>query len=1100
MNAFYKDYFQNRKLSKKPKLDLLLKGSIFLLLLIISVGLTGQIMVNGKVTGAGDGLELIGVNIVLKGTSQGAITDASGNYEISVPSAESILIFSYLGYLDQEVTVGNRTVIDVVMAADVAQLDEVVVTGYGVQKKANLSGAVDNISVEQFASRPISNLSQGLQGASPNLNIDFNSGSPGQAPKINIRGLTSINGGEPLVLIDGVPSDASELNRIAPEDVASISVLKDASSAAIYGARAAFGVILITTKTGTGDGINVSYNNNFSFGKPTVLPEKITDPYIFLRVSDIATNNTPWDYNNYNDERYLWAKQRSDNPGSTPGVRESTTSPGSWEYMGNRDWTLYFLNDYTNSHNHNLSISGKSEKTQYYLSGSFNRHNGALSLADDYFDRSGFRGKVNFQISENLSIGNNTYLTTTNRLVPNAFDIRTLYNFWPTEFDKNPDGSWANTGVGREAAQLTDGGTWDNKYNSFQTTFTGELQVIKDLLRVNADFTTRRGTGNLNSFNTKYQIGYGPNDIREEGSNSARRNSSASKYDIFNVYGTLFKNFGGIHEFTAIAGYNQEYFKTENINIFRDGVISSSLPTIALATGDPQVSESIADWAVRGAFYRLNYTLKGKYIFELNGRYDGSSRFPKDKRFGFFPSASVAWNLGREDFVESMGLFSLLKLRASYGSLGNQSVSNYGYIPSISASTGNYIFGDKLGQRVIPPSLVSANYTWEDVTSYNFGLDVGFFDNRLIANFDVYTRDTKGMLTQGKDLPDVLGASEPAENAADLRTKGWELSLEYRNSVEVFGKPMFLNTRLVLSDSRSNITKFDNPNNNLTQFYVGQELGEIWGLTSDGLFQSENEIAALDETSLIPWGALSIVPGWPKFRDLDGNGAIEKGLTTDDPKDLSVIGNFTPRYRFGVNLGVDYGAFDLNVFVQGVGKRDYYPQDYLYWGFYQQPYAGGYEHILDFYRASDDSGGLSQHSQSYIDAGLANANTDSYYPILQAWLADRNLGERVDQSKGLAIPQTRYLLNASYLRLKNITLGYTLPTDLTRKVKISSVRIFISGENIGEFSGVNDFFDPEAISDTDNLYDPGYSPGRGEAKGYAYPFQRRYSFGLSVNF
>jgi hypothetical protein len=357
------------------------------------------------------------------------------------------------------------------------------------------------------------------------------------------------------------------------------------------------------------------------------------------------------------------------------------------------------------------------------------------------------------------------------------------------------------------------------------------------------------------------------------------------------------------------------------------------------------------------------------------------------------------------------------------------------------------------------------------------------------------------MLTQGRDLPDVLGAAEPAENAADLKTEGWELAVNYRNNYKLAGKSLRFDARFVISDSRSFITKFDNPNGNLNQYYEGMELGEIWGLTSDGLFESDEEIANLDQANLIPWGALSIVPGWPKFIDQDGNGMIEKGLTTADPRDLSVIGNISSRYRLGLNLGVDWNGFDLNVFFQGVGKRDYYPQDYLYWGFYQQPYAGGYSHLTDFYRPNDDSDvRRAIHSQSYIDAGLADANTDARFPILQAWLADRNLGERVDQSKGLAIPQTGYLLNGAYVRLKNVTLGYSLPQALTQKVRIHRLRIFASGENITEWSGVRNFYDPEAITSIDDKLDPTSSTSRGTGSGYSYPFQRRYSVGINVDF
>lgn len=1056
-----------------------------------------NITIKGKVTEADGETPMIGVSVIIKGTSTGTVTDVEGLYTVDAPT-DGTLVFSYVGMETQEIAIEGRTVIDLNLSGDAIGLSEVIVTGFGSQKRVNLSGAVDNVTTEQLESRPISNLAQGLQGVSPNLNIDFNSGEPGQAAKLNIRGFTSVNGGSPLILIDGVPSDAIELNRIAPNDVASISVLKDASSAAIYGARAAFGVIIITTKTGTSEGVNVSYSNFVSSGTPTVIGDKITDPYIYLRLKETSTDNTPWDNFNFSDERYLWAKQRSEGT-SSEQVRIDPNDPTRWEYMGNQDWTEHFLTS-TISQEHNLSINGKSNSTQYFLSGSYNNTNGALKIADDFYDRYTFRGKVNFDISDRLSIGNNTYITSTERTNPSYFNIQTLFNFEPTDFNKNPDGSWANTPVGEESAQLSDGGVNNERYNSYQTTFTGELKLVKDIFRVNADFTARRGSTNFSQDFRKYLIGFGPENILEQGTNEAYRSSTNETYNVFNVYGTYSQQFGTNHQVTAIAGFNQEYFRTEWFSAYRSGIISSSLPTIALATGDPNVNEYIADWAVRGAFYRLNYVFADKYIVELNGRYDGSSKFPKNNRFGFFPSASVAWRVDREAFFNSKWI-NQFKIRASYGSLGNQSVGEYGYIPSLVAATGNYIIDGKLPQRIIAPPLVSANYGWEDVSTLNFGIDFGLFDDRLSFNFDLYRRDTKGMLTQGRDLPDVLGAAEPAENAADLKTEGWELAINYRNNYRLAGKALRFDTRFVISDSRSYITRFDNPNGNLNQYYEGMELGEIWGLTSDGLFESDEEISNLDQTNLIPWGALSIVPGWPKFIDQDGNGMIEKGLTTADPRDLSVIGNLSSRYRLGLNFGLDWNGFDLNVFFQGVGKRDYYPQDYLYWGFYQQPYAGGYSHLTDFYRPNDDSDvRRAIHSQAYIDAGLADANTDAKYPILQAWLADRNLGERVDQSRGLAIPQTGYLLNGAYVRLKNVTVGYSLPQALTQKIRIHRLRFFASGENITEWSGVKNFYDPEAITSIDAKLDPTLSASRGTGSGYSYPFQRRYSVGINVDF
>ncbi|RVU00684.1 TonB-dependent receptor [Mucilaginibacter limnophilus] len=1072
--------------------------SLLSCLLLYSTSLFAQTQ---KITGTVKddlGETLIGVSVQEQGKTNGTQTDVDGHYSLTVSGPGAVLVFTYVGYIKQEVTAGNRQAVDVILKSDAAQLNEVVVVGYGTQKKVNLSGAVDQVNAKTLASRPISNVAQGLQGLIPNLNIDFGSGAPGAAASVNIRGITSINGGDPLILIDAVPSDMVELNRLAPQDIETISVIKDASAAAIYGARAAFGVILIKTKTGSKEGVSVNYTYNASLNKPTVLPDKITDPYIYSRLLELSTDNTPWDNVNYSDQYYQYAKERSDNP-SIPGVRVNPTDNKLWEYMGNQDWTRYFLSDQTYSQDHALSVSGNSGKTQYYLSGNYNRQNGILKIADDYFDRYSFRSKVNYQIAPWLSLGNNTYLTQTKRENPSQYSIAGIYNLFPTDFDKNPDGTWANTEVGRTGARLTTGGDASDKYFSLQTQFNAEASLIKNVLRVNADFTYRKGAENYDEYGLPIKIGFGPNDVRTEGSSYVRKYTGFTDYTVLNLYATYNQKWGK-HDFTAIGGFNQEYSKTEINDLVVNDLISASYPTPELATGLATPHQSISDWALQGLFYRLNYIYDDRYILELDGRYDGTSRFPKEKRFGFFPSASAAWRVDQESFMENLrSTLSNFKLRASYGALGNQLVSDYGYIASLPRGNSQYLIGGQLPVVISPPSLVSPNYTWEKVTTLNFGTDIGLFNNKLNFTFDVYQRNTKGMLVPGKEMPAVLGADEPVENAADLRTRGWELSAAYQTSFRTNTDPISFSARFVLSDSRSFITRFDNPSESLTNYRKDMELGEIWGLQSNGLFQSQAEIDALDESSIIPWDALSIVNGWPKYVDLDGNHKIETGLTANDPKDLSVIGNSSPRFRFGLDLNASWKGFDVRAFFQGVAKRDYYPIDYLYWGFYQQPYAGGYAHLLDFYRPNNDSDvDMGKHSQAYINAGLANQNLDAKYPILQAWLADKNLGTTTGNAKGLAIPQTGYMLNAAYLRFKNLTIGYTLPATLTKKWHIASVRVYASGENIYEWSALKKYYDPESIN-----VNTGINPAADtntSGNGYAYPWQRRYSLGLNVNF
>ncbi|GGF40187.1 SusC/RagA family TonB-linked outer membrane protein [Echinicola rosea] len=1042
-----------------------------------------QVNVKGTVTDAGNGMTVPGISVLVKGTQIGTVTDIEGKYSLSAPESGT-LVFSFIGYAKAEVPVDGRTVIDVVMEEEETLLDQVVVVGYGTQKKINVTGAVDQISGEDIVNRPVANVMQGLQGASPGLNITYRGGKPGTVPDINIRGFTSINGGGPLIVIDGVAGTYDDLLRLNPSDIESYSVLRDAASAAIYGARAAFGVVLVTTKTGKEGKQRITYNNYFSWGKPTVLPDPITDPYIYSRVLETSTNNTPWDYVNYSDEHYQWAKERSENP-SVEDVRLDPNDPTRWAYMGSNDWYGYFFNSASFSTNHSLSISGSSggEKAiGYYLSADYNKENGMNKLAPDYWDRYSIRARITVNPLKWLKIDNNLNVYQTKQAEPTS-SITDIYYLQPTQVAVNPDGSWANTDAGRLAAELTDGGRNQDDRIGFQDILSATGSFLDGDLTVTGRGSFKREQWKYHYDTRKFDIGYGPDDIRTEGGDGSvvERNGTLINtiFDLFGNYSTSF----GDHDFGILLGYNQENYEYSSVESEKRVLISSSLPYIGLTSGDAFITPSYSTYATRSAFGRINYTFKDRYILEMNGRYDGSSRFPVNDRWGFFPSISGAWVMSEERFFGGLqNTIPTFKLRASYGSLGNQDVANFGYIQSLPTDLSSYLI-DGNRQTVITSSPALAvdpnNYTWERIVTKNIGADIGMFNDKLTAAFDYFVRDTKGMLTDPVELPGVLGTSPPQQNAADLRTKGYELSLSYRTSFGDMSNPVTFDVKGMLSDSRSHIIKFENENGLLSTYREGQELGEIWGLTNDGFFQSEDEIAALDQTAIIPWGALDIVPGWPKYIDQNEDGKIEQGLTTGDPKDLSIIGNTTARYRYGLNMNLAWNGFDFSMFLQGVGKKDYYPRHYLYWGPYQQPYANIYPWNLDFYRATaDDEALMAQHSQSYIDAGLAEANLDSEFPVLQSWMADNNYGG------GLDISQTKYLQNAAYLRVKNITIGYSLPRSITDKIKVSRLRVFVTGENLYEFSSIKKFVDPEAVND-------GY--------GWAYPFQRKLAFGVNID-
>ncbi|WP_316817752.1 TonB-dependent receptor [Pedobacter nyackensis] len=1065
-------------------------------MLFVAKGFAQNITVKGEVLDAETKGPIPSVSITVKGTKHGTSTNSNGIYTLTNVNAKATLVFSYLGYKPQEIKLEGKTQLNVTLSPDLGDLQEVVVVGFGTAKKINIAGAIDQISGKQLESRPVANVMQGLQGLSPGLNITYGGGAPGTVPVINIRGFTSINGGSPLIVIDGIPAASNDdMLRLTPSDISSFTVLRDAASAAIYGARAAFGVILITTKKGAEGRTVVSYNALTTWGKPTVLPEPVTDPYIFSRVLETSTNNTPWDYVNFSDEYYKWAKERSDDP-SLPDTRIDPTDPNKnrWQYMGNNDWYDFFFNKASLSQSHTLTFSGGAQVNKapltYYLSADYTKENGLNKLAPDFWNRYGLRSRVGFSPLSWLKIDNNLNIYQTKKALPNA-SITDLYYLQPTDVAKNPDGTWANTATGRLAARLVDGGDNLQSMFGFHNITGATASFLNGDLQVNGDASFKRELWKSNSNSKKYKIGFGPTDIREEGGNGFAREDNGYLFNnAFNLY-TTYKKTIGDHFLSAMVGYNSEDYSYSNVNVRRDNLISSSLPYLSLTTGEIALSPDYTAYASTSVFSRLNYIYKNRYILEATGRYDGSSRFPITHRWGFFPSASVAWVASGEEFFKPLApVVSTFKLRTSYGDLGNQAADSrafyrdYGYIQTMPTGTSPYLIGGERKQIIqsAPPLYVDPRtYTWERVSTLNVGTDIGLFSDKLSFTFDYFIRNTTGMLVGGQELPGVLGTAVPKQNAADLRAKGWELSVTYRDRFDLGSKPFNFDTKFFISDSRAEITKFKNDQNLLSTYRVGQTIGEIWGLQNDGLFQSQAEIDALDESSIIPWGALDIIQGWPKYKDLDGNKKIEKGLSSDDPKDLKVIGNTTDRYSVGVNMNMDWNGFDLSVFLQGVLKRDFYPRHYLFWGPYQQPYANVYPWNLDFYRgAADSPEQRAKHSASYIAAGLADANTDSYFPVLQSWLADANYGS------GLDIPQTKYLLNGAYLRIKNVSLGYTLPAKLTNRFKVNRLRVFVTGENLYEFSSIKKYIDPEAVNQ-------GYSA-------WAYPYQRRYAVGLNLDF
>lgn len=1028
-----------------------------------------QEIVRGNVTDE-EGNPLPGVNVLVKGTSQGTVTDIDGNFSIDEQNEQNVLVFSFVGYVSKEIQIGQQNTINVQLATDAKSLNEVVVVGYGTQKKVNLTGSVEHVSSEVIEERPITNLAQGLQGVVPNLNITFPSGQPGQGAQYNIRGITSINGGEPLILIDGIPGDPNLIN---PKDIASVSVLKDAASAAIYGARAAYGVILITTKSPEKGKIQVQYSANFATKTPTVLPQAVTDTYTSMSLYNDA-------YRGYSGQDVLtaeeleYAKQRSENPSLPAVVVEENSSGKEYKYFGNTDWFDEMYQNNSSQMQHNVAISGGDEKLSYYLSGSYFNQQGSFKYNPDVYKRYNFRAKLNAQLNDWLSIYDNVMYNRAN------YDFPT---FWGNSVDiwryvvilgsaqgvpQNPDGSW--TFEGFPIGFLRDGGRGFQKDNLLQNTLGFNMSFLDDHWRINGNYTYQNDGYNQNEHYKPIEYSSTPDVISERGISRVVETNTDNYYHVFNVF-TEYENQLNNHYYKGMIGFNQE-LRTFSRSIASRNNLISDLSSLNLATGDRDVAGSASEWALRGIFYRINYSFDDRYLLEFNGRYDGTSRFPQADRFGFFPSVSAGWRISEEEFFAGISpKIQNFKLRASYGVLGNQQIQSnnaggdfYPYVPRMNTFSPSVIVNGERLFAIGAPGLVSSKLTWEKATTLDFGLDLTLW-NQLEFTYDWYQRKTTDMLTQSKALPAVLGTQEPQENAADLRTRGWEVSLKWNNATDLLGKDFSYNLGLVLSDYRAEITRFDNPNNYLGDYYEGQRFGEIWGYQTEGFFQSEEEIKNhADQTEVFRFPN-NIAVGDLKFADRNGDGKISMGDNTlENPGDRYVIGNTTPRFSYGLNGGFNWNNLTFSFFFQGIGQRDYYPggEEAYFWSVYNRYYNTALEHLVGNYWTPE--------------------NQDAYFPRLKAYIA-------LVDGKELSAPQTRYLQDASYLRLKNITLGYTLPVSFTSRFGIDRFRVYFSGENLWEHTNLIMPVDPESILTNHSWGD-----------GQTYPFQRTYSLGLDITF
>jgi TonB-linked SusC/RagA family outer membrane protein len=993
----------------------------------------------------------------------------------------------------------------VVLSEDSEILDEVVVVGYGTQKRVNLTGAVSTVDVGKTVNgRPVADIGRALQGAVPGLTVSTKSGEIGSAPTIKIRGgMGSPNGdAKPLILVDNV--EVEDISFINPDDIESISVLKDAASASIYGARGAFGVLLITTKAKQKhETVTVKYSNNFAWRTPTQKPEQLPG-WQQAEINLAGMKNAPAPASSYNmvaniivdDKTMAGLKDFYEKYGDGKSLGLEMVEGRDYEYDASglhiyRTWDWYdmYIKDWMPQQNHNFSVTGGNGKTNYGITLGYLTQEGLTKDNPDTYDRYNANLTLNTEVNKYISLRANTMYTRTDISKPFMYNSD-LYNHMYYLYRWQP---------------IYPYGTIDGK--PFRSALT-ELQQApmtsrkRDYVRLGGGITLKPIEGltiDADMIYTAIEARYHAHGDKVYAydiftaftSSNALKNSYknyiSSSYDYAleersrrqmltnNIVATYSKRIGN-HDFKIMAGSNTEESKYKFISAKRMGLLSPQKPELNLATGDQTVSSEHNSWAVAGFFGRINYAFMDRYLLELNGRYDGSSRFPKGDRFAFFPSASVGYRISEENFMKPLyPVLSSLKLRGSYGTIGNQDVGLDRFVSTLSASKSWYING--INQTTIgTPTVVSQSLTWETVKTIDFGFDARFFEEKLGITFDWYKRTTSDILTTA-NLPQTLGATSPYQNSGKLETPGWELAVDFRHE---FKNGLAITLGAQLSDYQTKVTSWTENTaiptyggNGNGWFYTtsvykeGMILGDIWGLQVDRLLQ-ENDFDANgkllshipDQTSVFPSG-YKFAPGDVLYKDLDEDGFIKKGANTIDPEDYGIIGNALPRYEYGFSLGADYKGFDFNMFFQGIGKRDL-------WAMGNQVLPG-YTAGEPYYKGAEDY--------------WRPDNTNAFYP------RPMNYSQ---VASGNYTVNDRYLLNMAYLRCKTLTLGYTLPKAWVNKAYIKNLRVYFTAENLFEFDNVKPDIDPEI--------DVRYVGTAADARnfGRSYPYQRTVSFGLQV--
>jgi len=979
--------------------------------------------VSGTVTDANTEEALPGVNVLVKGTQIGTATGSDGTYELGVPSLTDTLVVSFVGYQTQEIPIDGRTTVDVALERGAVTGEELVVVGYGTQQQENVTGSVESIEGADLVRQTSMQTSAALMGQVSGVQVTQNSGQPGEdAGTVRIRGIGTLGNSNPLVLIDGVEGN---LNDVPSSNIENITVLKDAASAAIYGNRASNGVILVTTKRGQGGDLRANYNGYVGTQSATRQPEFVEGGR-FMRLENLGATNL--------GKQPIWSEEYIQQ------WEENHPSPA----YPNTDWVEALFTENAIQTRHNVSVSGGAENMNYRASLTYDEQNG--EVPNFQYTRFNVQLNTDVDVTEKLGFSFDALFREENQMEPAAgtnLTIRQAYRIPPVYLDRFPDGRIGPGFSNRNAvAEALQGGLQQIEGNYYQGRFKLEYDPVQGLT-VEAMYAPEYNNDFFKEMRKQWEF-YSPETGEVAGTFPSINNLSESFNKTFTHNATVtttYENTFFDHSFLKVLG-GGEYVE-ENFNFFsasRDNFALQNLEQLnAGAVANQQNSGSASGFALLSGFGRVNYELLGRYLFEFNLRYDGSSRFAEEVRWGAFPSFSVGWRLSDEPFMESLEFLSLLKLRGSWGALGNQQVGgNYPFAATIDLGQ-DFIFGGSTVGGAAQTELANRRLAWEKTTTTGIGLDAELFQNRLELTLDWFTRTTDDILLQ-LPVPLIIGQDAPFQNAGEVENTGWEASVGYNDDIDILGDEMSYNVSFNLSDVENEVTDLKGAGpfvggNSITR--VGDPINSIYGYESDGLFDSQEEI----DNHADQFGSLA--PGDIKYVDQNEDGVINE-------QDRVIVGNPFPSMNFGVRLGANYRGFGINAFFQGMGGRDVYLSDDAGWALY--------------------NAGKIQKWQA--DSYWTPEEPDDDFPRLTQTTSHNNFRT-----------SDYWVYDAQYLRLRSLQVQYSFPQSLLESINIRNLDIYVRGQNLWTgFDNMPPGIDPNV---------PNSTPGS------FYPQNRLYSVGIN---